>query len=310
MYPFAYATIPSGSQPGLSAQGMGNDELDEAVEIAGYLYDSTQDIFYSSMDPWQRHIGYCRLYDDAMAIMGMIVDCEPVWFEYGGKKWLIELWKGQYDLVTGCEIGVYTAEFDLGIPGVFGGTFYSSVSNANLLQMSCSLKKNGSTLFRREEKHWWLTGFKLGEFSQPSELKMDVGITLHNEEMREAFVTGLKAAGYADDVFTVKANTVSFTFDVPHARQPATRTPETDRIIQGKNRLLCEMYQEITGPYPTTKEKLKAIEEQAPELYHKILNLGKTKKLFQVLALALMSGTLLIALFKGVNRASARSELL
>ena len=41
--------------------------------------------------------------------MGMIIDCEPVRFYYGGKKWLIELWKGQYGMTTGCEIGVYTA---------------------------------------------------------------------------------------------------------------------------------------------------------------------------------------------------------
>ena len=32
-----------------------------------------------------------------------IIDCEPIYFSYGGKRWLIELWKGQYALTTGAE---------------------------------------------------------------------------------------------------------------------------------------------------------------------------------------------------------------
>ena len=39
----------------------------------------------------------------------MIIDCEPICFMYGGKNWMIELWKGQYGLETGGEIGVYNA---------------------------------------------------------------------------------------------------------------------------------------------------------------------------------------------------------
>ena len=74
-------------------EGTGNDELDKAIEIAGYSYDQRQDIFYSTMDPWQRDIGYCRLYDELAAPMGMIIDCEPIHFEYLGKRmddWFVE----------------------------------------------------------------------------------------------------------------------------------------------------------------------------------------------------------------------------
>jgi len=60
-------------------EGTGNDELDKAIEIAGYSYDPKQDIFYSTMDPWQRDIGYCRLYDELAAPLGMIIDCEPIY---------------------------------------------------------------------------------------------------------------------------------------------------------------------------------------------------------------------------------------
>src|SRR5665647_1009964 len=78
-------------------EGTGSDELDKAIEIAGYSYDQKQDIFYSTMDPWQRDIGYCRLYDELAAPLGMITDCEPIHFEYLEKKWMIGFWKGQYD---------------------------------------------------------------------------------------------------------------------------------------------------------------------------------------------------------------------
>jgi hypothetical protein len=276
-----------------------NDELDKVVEIAGYTYDPTQDIFISNMDPWQRNLGYCRLYDEAAAPLGMIIDCEPIYFAYKEKKWMISFWKGQYDLVTGCEIGVYTESLDLNIFGAFTGTFYNSASNDDRLQLSFTLKKNGNTLFTRDGKHWWLTGFKLGEFSEPSDLSMEIEITLHDATMRDAFVSGLRNAGYTNREFKIDGNTVNFTFDIPHTPQPFTRTSEIDRFIQRKNELLCESYQEITKSYNNIQEKVKAIEEQAPELYEKVLKIGKKKPSYEIFNLMFMVGMFLLSLVRG-----------
>ena len=259
----------------------GNYELDKAIATAGYSYDQQQDIFYSIINAWQRNVGYCRLYDEAAAPFGMIVDCEPIYFEYNGEKWLIEFWKGQYDLTTGCEIGVYRTGSDLNIPDVFKGTFYNCVSDSDLLQMTLTLKKNDKTLFTREDKHWWLTGFKLGEFSEPSELTMDLSITLKDEIMRNAFLEGLKKVGYLEDEITVNGNIVSLNFNKPRTPQPISRTSETDLIMQKKNKLLCDNYQYITGPYDNFPDKIRAIQERAPEIYKEIINIGKTKHLFE-----------------------------
>lgn len=266
----------------IATEGTGNEELDKAIEIAGYAYDPKQDIFYSTMNPWQRNIGYCRLYDEAAAPLGMIIDCEPIHFKYHEKEWMIGFWKGQYDLVTGAEIGVYTRSVNLNLLGFLGGAYYDCVSNTDLLKMSYTLKKNGVTLFTREGEHWWLTGFKLGEFSNPSELTMDITITLHNVSMRDAFVTGLWNAGYPLNGFTRDGATVSFTFGSPHTPPPITRTPSTDRIIQRKNELFCEKYREITGSSNNIRDKVKDIEEQAPEMYDKIIGIGKPKQLYEV----------------------------
>lgn len=198
-------------------QSTGHEELDKAIELAGYSYDPKQDIFYSALNPWQRHVGYCRFYDEAATPMGMVIDCEPIFFEYRNRNWMIAFWKGQYDLVTGGEVGVYIQADNLTVPGFYQG-FYNSASNDDLLLMSFTLKKSDNVLFTRSEKHWWLTGFKLGEFSEPWELTMEIEITLLNEIMRDAFISGLKKAGYKDSDLKIELNKVSLTYAKPHSR--------------------------------------------------------------------------------------------
>lgn len=255
----------------------GDPLLDAAIKTAGYSYDSKQDIFFSSLDAWQRSMGYCRLYDESAAPFGMIIDCEPIQFEYKDKRWLIEFWKGQYDLTTGCEIGVYSTDKpDINIPGVFKGPFYYSVNNEELLKISYYLQKGKKILFTRKDKHWWLTGFMLGEFSQPSELIMHLSITLKDREMVTAFVNALIGVGYNRRELSIYGNTVMLKFKTPKTKQPYTRTKETDDIIQRKNKLLCDAYQEVTKPYKNLPDKLKAVKENSPELYRKLLKLGRT----------------------------------
>jgi hypothetical protein len=253
--------------------------LDQILQDTGFTYDPRQDMFYSVMDGWQRNFGYCRLYDETAAPSSMIIDCEPVYFEYAGKRWLIELWKGQYGMTTGCEIGVFaTTGPDLDIPGVFNGTFYYNIPDEDRLQMSFVLKKNKAVLLAREEKHWWLTAFKLAEFSEPAELAMDVDITLKDDEMRDAFVDGLKYEGYTDNEMIIKGDTVSLKYVKPHSPQPITRTPATDWIVQRKNELLCEKYRELTDGSPNMADKIKVIEKKAPELLGEIVNIRKTRQ--------------------------------
>jgi hypothetical protein len=67
----------------------------------GFTYDETQDIYISRVDSWQRKAGYSFLVDLSAAPVGMIIDCEPIIFDYNGQVYMIELWKGQYDLSTG-----------------------------------------------------------------------------------------------------------------------------------------------------------------------------------------------------------------
>jgi hypothetical protein len=256
--------------------------LMESIEKAGYLYDEPQDIFYSTLDAWQKKYGYCQLYDEASAPLSMIVDCEPIYFEYDDKDWLIEFWKGQYGITTGCEVGVYNSSgLNLNIPGIFNGKFFKAADEEDQLEISYDLIKNKNILFEREGKHWWLTGFRLGEFSETYELSMNIKITLKDSLMCTIFVEALKDKGYKDHELRVKNNTVWFVFDKPYSQQPISRTESIEWAMQTKNQILCEQYLDITKGHINIVDKLNAIKKSAPEIYYLILHMGKSEQIFK-----------------------------
>ncbi len=257
-------------------------ELNRELKPFGFAYEPYQDIFYSLLNPWQRDMGYCRLYDEASAVMSMIIDCEPIRFEYGGRRWLIEFWKGQYGMTTGCEVGIYYTQWpDLDIPGVFNGTFYYCLRDEELINMSFIFKKRGNILFTRSGYHWWLTGFKLGEFSKPTELTMDIILDLYDRKMANAFIDALIKTGYKDEEFIQQGRRVIVRFDKPHTKQPLTRGGLTEFIMMRNNEALCSSYQMLTEAYTDTLDKLEIVRKESPSMYGQILNLGKPKAVFE-----------------------------
>ena len=234
------------------------------------------------MDSWQRKFGYFRLYDEACATFSMIIDCEPRYFNYKGVKWMIEFWKGQYGMTTGGEIGIYyTSGPNLNIPGVFNGTFYNCVKDEHRIDMSFAFRKNGNLLFTRSGYHWWLTGFKLAEFSQPSELTMDIILDLYDREMAEAFIVGLRNAGYTESEYAIRGRRVYVYFDKPHTQQPFTRNSITVHLMQRNNRSFCDAYNHLTDAYAGTLDKLSYVKIKSPNMYNQIVHMGKPHQIFE-----------------------------
>jgi len=257
------------------------DELNKELATFGFKYEPYQDIFLSLMYCWQRDFGYCRLYDEATAPFSMIIDCEPIRFEYAGKKWMIEFWKGQYGMTTGGEVGIYyTTGNDLKIKGIFNGTFYYCVNDEDRINMSFALRKNGNLLFTRNGYHWWLTGFKLGEFSDPEELAMDIMLDLYDRAMVSAFVDALKKTGYRENEYSVHGSRVYVHFEKPHSSQPITRTFFTEHFMQLNNESLCRAYARLTEEYTDTLDKLALVRQESPAMYNQILNMGKPKGVY------------------------------
>ena len=254
------------------------DVLNESINQAGFDYDNEQGIFYSRIDAWQYDYGYCRVYDEFSAPLSMIFDCEPIYFNYNNKRWLIEFWKGQYGICTGVEVGVYASERTIYNEIIDSeNLFYDKINSEEFLDISIVARKNGEAIFERKDKHWWVTGFILGEFSEPNELSVDINITLMNEEMRDAFIQGLNYAGYSNEEIKIKDNSVEILFDKPKTEQPYTNIKLLNYMMQRKNEYLCNVYNDITKQYETYDEKIDAIKEQSPLLYRQIMNIGRWK---------------------------------
>jgi hypothetical protein len=228
------------------------------VDLAGFLYDPTQDIIYSRKDALQRQFGYAYLYDANALLMEAVIDCEPIFFTAEGKMWMVELWKGQYGLETGCEIGVYNRPlnppaFYTILDAVVGerphdpahSLFYQSADDSDMLEMSFTLKRLGEPLLTRgPERHWWLTGFKWGLYSRTDQLTMDVAIKAPTAAIQAGLVAALREMNY-----DVKEDgmTVCFTFDKPFSPQPWANNPNLPSV-QAAQKAIVATYQSFQLP--------------------------------------------------------------
>lgn len=92
---------------------MGEEERAAQLSVLtkpfGFVCKPEEEILVSTEDAWQRKYGYEALYDALAPHFNMIFDYYPVYFDYQGKTWLIEFWKGQYGINTGAEAGIYHA---------------------------------------------------------------------------------------------------------------------------------------------------------------------------------------------------------
>ena len=161
--------------------------------FAGFLWDNKQRIWYSKKDPIQRNLGYCDLYDTLAPLAGIFIQHKKIPFKYDGKEWMIWIWKGQYGITIGAEIGIYIYERGHWIEKNTGQKFYRCANTSEELYMSFVLYKNSKKLFNRAyTKHWWLTGFKPGIKNWWDKLKMDITINFKSTEMAKAFCKSAK----------------------------------------------------------------------------------------------------------------------
>ena len=104
----------SGVEPpnALPAAWEPTSEVAKIVNEAGFLYDPATDLLYAKLNPGQRELGFSYFYDEGIALISSNITCEPIYFVYDNKEWLVEIWKGQYGIELGAEIGVYNRTAD------------------------------------------------------------------------------------------------------------------------------------------------------------------------------------------------------
>lgn len=251
--------------------------LNKLAEPFGFSYLCQEDIITSALDAPQREFGYCALFDYAAPRFGMVFDCEPIYFSYGERTWLIEFWKGQYGINAGGEIGVYRSDTLLP-PAKRSAALFHSIPDEELLPMSIELFRKDKELFAVRGRHWWLTGFWTGGFASPEELTMNCSVTFPNCCMLQSFVEGMMEAGYPRCELNLRNLTVAFRFAEPKARQPRSDRRILTWWASQKNRLFCRLYRRMTSPFSCTLDKLLYLYYFLPFTFRHMLRLRRTPK--------------------------------
>lgn len=163
--------------------------------VLGFKWSNTEGIFYSSSDPWQRQFGYNKLYDWGANFFVMYFDTVRFKFNYSGLDWMIQCWKGQYGFVLlGAEVGVYNKPEGTSIE------HYSCADDNNKLKVGYTVYNKGDVLFQRTyQSTWWLTGFvegRLDKFSDRSQMKLQIRITLKDKAMADTFSRAVEGQGF------------------------------------------------------------------------------------------------------------------
>lgn len=262
------------------------DKVSKINEISvplGFSYVCGADIFTSTLDAWQREFGYHMLFDKLAWRFQMIFDCEPIYFYYDNRTWLIEFWKGQYGLNTGAEIGIYYADKIVSKEDL-ASTLFHCAADKDMLSFSFTLTRYGKTLVSIKQKHWWLTVFDTGVFSSPDALTMQIGISFPDYAMLHAFLLGMKEAGYDMNTVHVRGLLVSFQFDTPHFSLAwggkIIRLYRCIRIhlAQFWNKIMCKLFLWLTKPLCTTLDRMLLLEMQLPRVFRKCFRTRKYKK--------------------------------
>lgn len=205
----------------------------EVTGLLSYQYSYDYNYYYANdKTTWQDEFGFAMVYDFIAPYFGYAYDSVRVFFTYDEQDFMVQLWKGQYIIMRGGEIGVYHRDADGLSKDPY--TLYNAADEKYWPVMDMSIyeqKKEGDApedyelLFKRPvDNYWWCTGFVLGvpRNTNPSdELRMESALTFNDSEMAAAFAKGLdevgfKAVGSAEDVkldeYHVEGSTVTLSW--------------------------------------------------------------------------------------------------
>lgn len=174
------------------------------INLASYKYNPDGNYYYTDdKECWQKNFGFNEVYDTFAPVTMMYYDTVRTTFEYGGKEWLIQTWKGQYGMAfVGGEVGVYTKS----VGSI--GSHYVCADKSDWLNMEMAFMwdeyetgEYRAVFNRNYEKYWWATGFVVG-FPNGSlrqtlkEFRLVTHITFKDTEMADAFCDAFEKNGF------------------------------------------------------------------------------------------------------------------
>ena len=264
--------------------------LNGILEPFGYYYVCDQDLVSTRNDAWQRRAGYTALFDKAALHFHMVFDALPIYFNHCGRAWLIELWKGQYGINTGAEVGIYHAD-GLLEPDEYASAHFQAVDDSERLPVSFNLFRGERLLASMSHTTWWLTAFLVGMFTKPDQLSMEVTIGFPCQEMQHQFLEAL-------DRISMENKSLRFSCCC-HGAQVHIRyscgCPQSPicperiscfrrlriRWAQFCNRFFCKLYRRVTRPFDCTLDRILLLYELLPFALRRMLRKpipGKCRK--------------------------------
>lgn len=151
------------------------------MQKLGYECSVYDLMIYATVDSWMRDFGFCFFYD-------FICYTTPFFnyttrrykFEYDGKEWMIQAWKGNYLIANGAEVGIYCRDSKR------IGTYYDCYDG--VMPMTLKLRCGDTVIYDIEKEHWWINAFKLGDgLYSPKKMTVEFSIEMPDEEMAKAF---------------------------------------------------------------------------------------------------------------------------
>ncbi len=254
--------------------------LDTLSEPVGYCYDACQDLFIARRDAPQKIFGYTTFYDLAAPYFNMIFDYETIYFNYDGRTWLLEMWKGQYGINTGCELGLYYADTIIQ-PKDYSSTLFHSVEAKDMLDISLELNRTPrkenvfTTVGKVSKHHWWLTQFKMGMFSKPQNLLVNTAVRFKDCYMLYSFLNSFENT-LPHVTYTVNNLTVYFTFYQSRRSYPFFKKLVRHFALTCCH-LYCSCFNYVTRPFQNSGDKLLYLYYYLPFMARLILK-QKTKK--------------------------------
>jgi len=251
--------------------------LNSLISPFGYFYNPFRDSYHTTLDAWQKEFGYTKLYDTIAPHFNMIFDFIPIYFDYDRKTWLIEIWKGQYGINIGAEIGIYNTDRILD-KKEYGTEIFKPVEDDQLFPLCLNLYYKDEKLSSICQAHWWLTAFKMGRFSNLKNICTEIHITFPTPAMLYAFTEALTNNPFAPKKIYEKGLAVEFSFDYCTTCKTNILRKALISYTQWKNHLFCQLFNWVTKPFSISMDQILYLYEYAPFVFRKLFTIHSIKQ--------------------------------
>jgi len=203
----AASTSAAAPEPSFFAKAV--DFVFRNFGFLGFIFDPYQFTVINQKPVFQFGLGFNNIYDIFPWMVNVWADTVICEFNYGGKDWRIQFWKGGYGVffATGGEIGVYTKPVNMPV-----NHYNAPLTQDDWLYMTYTIYNKGEKLFTRPSPYlvgdvgpyWWAPGYKILSictdfFNSPrSNVVMDATLELKDSRMAAAFIEQLKAKGFSE----------------------------------------------------------------------------------------------------------------